>query len=98
MFWFEIFVLKLSLVYDVNLCDILDVFVRFISMICDHFSQHWQPSEIDRLFMWKIVKKKDGKYVTIQIHSVESVSDENLLVVCKDGNFFYPHWLSSMWT
>ena len=38
--------------------------------------------------MWKIVKKKDGKYVTIQIHSVESVSDENLLVGVQRWELF----------
>ena len=38
--------------------------------------------------MWKIVKKKNGKYVTIQIHSVESVSDENLLVGVQRWELF----------
>ena len=40
--------------------------------------------------MWKIVKKKDGKYVAIQIHSVESVSDENLLVGVQRWELFLP--------
>ena len=40
--------------------------------------------------MWKIVKKKDGKYVTIQIHSVESVNDENLLVGVQRWELFIP--------
>ena len=30
-------------------------------MICNHFSQHWQPSKIDSLFMYKIVKRKRWK-------------------------------------
>ena len=59
--------------------DILDVFVRFKSMICAHSSQDSQPSDIDSLFMKKSLREKDGKYVTIQMPSVESFSDEFLL-------------------
>ena len=91
MFWFEIFVLKLSLLYDMNFYSV--IFWMFLWDLCqwyavspqgDHF--HSIDSQVKSIAYscTRSLREQDGKYITNQINSsAQYVDTATTLLPCN---------------